>query len=59
LNSTLEAQNISDIDTFDDILLGILQSEDLRLEMEGMRDSMLQYLFQQIDDNNNGATEQQ
>jgi hypothetical protein len=58
LNSTLEAQNISDIDTFDDILLGILQSEDLRLEMEGMRDSMLQYLFQQIDDNNNGATEQ-
>jgi CRISPR/Cas system-associated endonuclease/helicase Cas3 len=49
LNTALEARTIKDIDSFDEILLEILQSDAIRDEMETMRDSMLQYLFQQID----------
>jgi hypothetical protein len=49
LNTALEARTIKDIDSFDEILLEILQSDAIRDEMETMRDSMLQYLYQKID----------
>lgn len=48
LNAALESRTISDLDAFDEVLLEVLQSDELRTEMETSRDSMLSYLFQQI-----------
>ena len=48
LNQELEGRAVKDIDAFDNILLEILQSDALRMDMESMRDSMLQFLYEQV-----------